>query len=139
MIMLRKSALVALTAALALGACAPAPGASTGAAPSAARSSDPNRLTLAEIESAPGMSTAYDAVQRLRPAWLRVTGARASDGQIAVFQNGTRMGTVEALRQISLEVVGSMRYLDSVDANNQLQVSGMGPIAGAIIVSTRGR
>ncbi|HEX8393165.1 MAG TPA: hypothetical protein VF665_12545 [Longimicrobium sp.] len=137
--MIRNLSLAALAATLALAGCSAAPAnPATGTAPVAARASDPSRLTQAEIEATPGLSTAFDAVQRLRPAWLRATGAR-SDGQILVFQNTTRMGTADALRQISIEVVGSMRYLDSVDANNQLAVAGMGPVAGAIIVSTRGR
>ena len=137
--MIRNLSIAAL-AALALAACSAAPaGTAAGPAPAASRASDPDRLTLAEIEATPGLSTAYDAVQRLRPAWLRATRARAGDGQILVFQNTTRMGSLEALRQISIEVVGSMRYMDSVDANNQLAVSGAGPVAGAIIVNTRGR
>lgn len=135
-----KQFTLAVAATLMLAGCSASSGQpASGSAPVAARASDPDRLTQAEIEATPGLSTAFDAVQRLRPAWLRATRARAGDGQILVFQNSTRMGTADALRQISIEVVSSMRYLDSVDANNQLPVSGVGPVAGAIIVSTRGR
>jgi hypothetical protein len=137
--MIKQFAVAAAATLILAGCSAPSAEPSSGAAPVAARASDPDRLTQVEIEATPGLSTAFDAVQRLRPAWLRATRARAGDGQIVVFQNSTRMGTVDALRQISIEVVSSMRYLDSVDANNQLPVAGMGPIAGAVIVSTRGR
>lgn len=135
--MLKPFALVLLTASLALGACA-APAAQGGSAASGSAAparSDRDRLTRAEIEATAGLATAYDAVQRLRPHWLRVTGARASDGQIAVYHNNTRVGGPESLRQISIETVGSMRYLDAQDASNQL--SGFNrPVGGAILVST---
>lgn len=142
--MIRKLSLALVVLALTTAGCStpaaePSTGATPSSAPAARRSGDPNRLTLAEIEATPGLTTAYDAVQRLRPNWLRVSGARAGDGQIVVFQNTTRMGTVDALRQVSIEVVGSMRYLDTLDANNQLPVSGLGPVGGAIVISTRGR
>ncbi|HEX6040096.1 hypothetical protein [Longimicrobium sp.] len=138
--MLKPLALALLTASITLGACA-APAAQGGtSAPSASGSaaparSDRDRLTRADIDATPGLATAYDAVQRLRPHWLRVTGARASDGQVAVYHNNTRVGGPEALRQIAIETVGSMRYLDAQDASNQL--SGFNrPVGGAILVST---
>jgi hypothetical protein len=139
--MLKSVALVLLSASLTLGACAPAAqGGSTGSAASGSTAaparSDRDRLTRADIEATPGLATAYDAVQRLRPHWLRVTGARASDGTVAVYHNNTRVGGPEALRQISIETVGSMRYLDAQDAANQLSGIAGGPIGGAIMVST---
>lgn len=135
--MLKSLALVALTASLTLGGCAaPAAQGAAGATGQAAPArSDRDRLTRADIEATPGLATAYDAVQRLRPHWLRVTGARASDGQVAVYHNNARVGGPEALRQIAIETVGSMRYLDAQDAANQL--SGFSrPVGGAILVST---
>lgn len=138
--MLKSLALVLVTASLTLGACAPAAqGGADGSSPSGAAAparSDRDRLTRAEIDATPGLATAFDAVQRLRPHWLRVTGARASDGQVAIYHNNTRVGGPESLRQISIETVGSMRYLDSQDASNQLAGFGNGPVAGAIMVST---
>lgn len=136
--MLKSLALVLLASSLTLGACAaPAAqgGASAGSSSAAPARTDRDRLTRAELDATPGLATAYDAVQRLRPHWLRVTGARASDGQVAVYHNNTRVGGPEALRQIAIETVGSMRYLDAQDASNQL--SGFNrPVGGAILVST---
>lgn len=112
-----------------LAACA-----STGVRPS--RSSD--LITADEIEAA-SVSNAYDAIARLRPAFLRGRGQSSiqtpgSDLPI-VYVNGLRTGTIEHLRSIPAQDVQQIRYINATDATTRF---GTGHTGGVIEVTTRG-
>jgi len=112
-----------------LAACA-----STRVRPS--RSSD--LITADEIEAA-SVSNAYDAIARLRPAFLRGRGQSSiqtpgSDLPI-VYVNGLRTGTIEHLRSIPAQDVQQIRYINATDATTRF---GTGHTGGVIEVTTRG-
>ncbi|HEX7240234.1 MAG TPA: hypothetical protein VF263_08220 [Longimicrobiaceae bacterium] len=95
-------------------------------------------LTAEEIRQA-GARDAQEVVERLRPLWLRGRGGRsmgnASTG-ILVYLNGNRMGGLEALRGISIDMVRSMRYMDGITASAQLPGVGSGHVEGAIVITS---
>jgi hypothetical protein len=114
---------------LAFAACA-----SSGTRPS--RSSDV--ITAEEIEAA-SVSTAYEAIQRLRPAFLRGRGQAslqpsASDLPI-VYVNGLRAGGVDQLHTISAQDIQVIRFISATDATTRY---GTGHTGGIIEVTTRG-
>ncbi len=94
-------------------------------------------LTAEEIRQV-GARDAQEVVERLRPLWLRGRGARsmgASTG-ILVYLNGNRMGGLEALRGISIDMVRTMRYMDGPTASAQLPGVGSGHVEGAIVITS---
>lgn len=74
---------------------------------------------------------AYQAVQNLRPAWLR---ARGMTGPPAIFLDGRRHGEVQSLRDISAGNVVEIRFIGAADATT---LYGTGYTAGIIAVDTR--
>lgn len=137
---LARSSLAVLAAALA--ACASGTGggdtspraAQTVGAPDGRRSTD--QITQAEIARA-SVATAYDAVQRLRPAFLRTRGRgsfRFDPQQAVVYLDGTPIGGPDALRRINSTDVHAIRYLRGPDATTRY---GTGHEGGAILVETR--
>ena len=79
------------------------------------------------------VTDAFQAVQRLRPAWFRTrTGTMP-----AVFLNGTDQGIgVERLRTILVTEVETLTNLSASDATTRF---GTGYLNGAILVETRNR
>lgn len=103
-------------------------------APDGRRSGDV--LTQDEIERA-SVSTAYDAVQRLRPVWLRTRGrgsVQSSAQYAVVYLDGAQIGGPEALRRIGASDVRSIRFLRAGDATTRY---GTGHEGGAILVETK--
>src|SRR5687768_4150262 len=95
---LLQSTLLVILSVATLGACASAGSSTT---PGAVRG-DPDLLTQAEIESV-GVGNLYDVVSRLRPRWLSARGGSnfsGGGGGIVVYQNQTRLGGPEVLRQL---------------------------------------
>ena len=76
-------------------------------------SRNPNLLTAKEIESA-NVSTAYDAVERLRPLFLHSRGEISMSNQRAqfatVYLNGQRYGDLSSLRSLLASQVLEIRY-----------------------------
>ncbi len=90
---------------------------------------EPAVLTGEEIASV-SVATAYDAVARLRPSYLRSTGGQTR----VVYMNTHVVGGVEALRDIPAFRVREIRYLSPREATERL---GRGHEGGVIIVTTR--
>lgn len=90
---------------------------------------EPSVLTGEEIASV-SVATAYDAVARLRPSYLRATGGQSQ----VVYMNNHVIGGVNALRDIPAFRVEEIRYLTPAEATRRL---GDGHDGGAIIVVTR--
>jgi hypothetical protein len=114
---------------LAAAACA-----STGTTTS--RNSDV--ITADEIQTA-SVSTAYEAVQRLRPTFLRGRGQSSisnpgSDLPV-VYVNGLRSGGVDQLHTIPAQDVQTIRFISASDATTRY---GTGHTGGVIEVTTRG-
>ena len=98
---------------------------------------DPDVITTAEMDGS-GHVDALSLVQSLRPMWLRVRGASSPAGRetVKVYLDGSLLGSAEALRQISTHSIGSLRFMDGLEATQRY---GLDHGAGAIVVTTQGR
>ncbi len=83
-------------------------------------------------------TNAYEAIQALRPTWLRPRGVNSirSPSQVWVYRDGTRLGGVETLRGASILDIAEIRFYDAAAANQRW---GVGHGAGVISVATRSR
>jgi hypothetical protein len=101
------------------------------------KSRDPNLITQDEIDRVTA-SNAYDAVQMLRPLYLRPRGVPSTVNGIPelaiVYLDGMKMGDVSQLQRIPTVGIVSIRYLNAIDANQRY---GRGHEGGAILVDTR--
>jgi hypothetical protein len=90
-----------------------------------------------EIQAA-AVATAYEAVARLRPEWLRQRGRVSirdpGAGALVVYLNGMRQGGASALEGIAAENVAGMEYLNGSEATTRF---GTGHGGGAILVRMR--
>ncbi len=95
----------------------------------------PNVITFAQVESANQLD-AYSLIHALRPHWLRKRGVSSMTRveRVQVYQDGTRVGGPEVLRQISTRVILSIEYYDGRTAT---QKWGSDHGNGAIVVLTR--
>lgn len=114
-----------------------------GCTTSSGGSSEPrrNRNILTESELSSMLQfTAWDAVQRLRPMWMRPGGVRNSAnpaGQYPhVFVDGAPYGQMEILRSLRVINIREMRYISSTDATIRYGGEYGG---GVILVSMQGR
>jgi hypothetical protein len=125
----RLALCLAFSAAAACTASAPYGFQRATAAPSPSR----DLLGEAEIKNAHA-STAYDAIDRLRPAFIRwQRNATASERRL-VYVDGTLMGGIEWLQMIPAADLHEVRLL------TPLTSSGMYPLnnsAGAIVITTK--
>jgi hypothetical protein len=122
---------LALTVAAQLAACA-----SGGGTPGETRvRRNPNQLTADEL-SDPSVNslTALDAVQRLRPTWLRSRGATSvssSSGQLPAVMINDSFQTIDALGGLRATDVQTMEFLSGADATT---LYGTGYVNGLIKV-----
>jgi len=90
-----------------------------------------NLITADELSEL-SVSNAYEAVRRLRPAWLR---ARGRSGLPVVYRNNNRWGDdPRSLEDIRIDVISEMRFLSASDATTRY---GSGFTGGVILVATR--
>lgn len=129
-----------------LGAAGAAPGVQgqppVPGAPAAARPPVRRRdvITREEMVDA-GVTNLFEAVQRLRPEWLRganLSNLAGSGQELVVYQNQTPLGGVEELRELTPEYAASLRFLDGPTASNTLPGLGSRRVAGAIVIVTPG-
>ena len=90
-----------------------------------------NLLTADEIASAHAdITTAYDALSRLRPNWLAGHGVTSSVSNGAgtefalVFVDGQRYGDINSLRDIPAFNVGDIRYYDVTEGGARFGIRG---------------
>jgi len=80
---------------------------------------DRNLLTLEELAPVDAF-TAWDAVQRLRPMWLRPGGIRNSANPAGhypqVFVDGSPYGSLDSLRRFRVSDIEEIRYVNATDA-----------------------
>ena len=120
--------------------------ASAGTSASASSSSSSNRDIITESElPTSGTETAYDAISRLRPAFLRVQPAQSYNLQPeggasgpapapALIVNGQRAGELSDLRHIAATSLRSVRYYSIEQAKRKF---GMQYAGGAIEIAYR--
>ncbi|MFL5592990.1 MAG: hypothetical protein ACJ78M_09130 [Gemmatimonadaceae bacterium] len=140
-------ALAAITFASATIACSSA--ANANAKTTAAPKVDPDVISTSEIDSQP-FRDAYDIVQVLRPTWFSRKSSSASTRRIGVstsnsatgaglvvYVDNSRMGGVEALRQLTPASIESLRFMDAATATATLPGIGMSVVTGAIVARSR--
>jgi hypothetical protein len=98
-------------------------------------------LEAAEIEAAgPQIRTAFDAVEQLRPQFLRTRANPTVGGTrldpVRVYVDGTPWGDPESLRNLRAEQVVRVRYIRPSDAQTRF---GGNHGSGALEVTTTGR
>jgi|tagenome__1003787_1003787.scaffolds.fasta_scaffold20913689_2 hypothetical protein len=77
-----------------------------------------NTITWEEVRAA-RVSDAYQLVHNLRPSWLRTPRGPSSirnNIDLAVFLNGVRMGTRDALANIPINSVRTLRFYTATEA-----------------------
>lgn len=121
---------LALSLAVYLAACSPAP--------PAASLPRPDRTVITRSDfSGHQFETAYDAVYALRRNWLANrevddTFSKASERQ--VYLDNMRMGGLDKLREIRASEVMTITYIDGIQAHARW---GMGHDAGVLLVKPR--
>jgi hypothetical protein len=90
-----------------------------------------NMLTAAQMADAHAdVTTAYDAVARLRPNWLAAHGVASNTANgpgteyALVFVDGQLYGGLDALRNIPAYHVGAFRYYDVTEAGARFGIKG---------------
>jgi hypothetical protein len=116
---------ILLLSVLALGACA-----STGTGDGDTERGSTTRIVQAELENLVQLD-AYQAIERLRPRWLRRRGNR----QPTVVLAGAPGQDLNILRTIRALDVREMRFMSAADATTRY---GTGYDGGAIIVQMKG-
>jgi hypothetical protein len=79
----------------------------------------PNLITADEIAKV-NVQTAFDAVQKLRPAMLRRPNVASANGQskgeLVVYVDNSRYGPVENLRSIPANTIAAVRYYSASES-----------------------
>ncbi len=124
---MRRTRFLSLLAVVILGsACA------SSGQPGQSRPRRDSNLITAEELSGLTVSSAYEAVRQLRPAWLQPRGRSPLP---AVFRNNSRWGgDPSSLESIRIDSVSEMRFLSASDATTRY---GTGFTGGVILVVTR--
>ena len=105
---------------------------------------DRNRISRDDIvEIGAGVSTAYDAVQTLRPLWLSPHSGRNStatmmgDGggakEVVVYIDDKRQQSLDDLKTVKASTIVELKFLDQ---NRAIQMRGPGHEMGVIEVIT---
>ena len=116
-----------LSLVLALSACASAGGSGTRPA-----GSTPDRIVQEELATVSDLD-AYDAVQRLRPSWLRT---RANTPPPVLYINGSRYGNdLSGLRSLQARAIQQLERVSAQDATTRY---GTGHLGGAVLVTMVG-
>lgn len=98
---------------------------------------DPGDALFAPEIVAARVMDAYQAVVRLRPAFLRgqrLDRGLGGAGEVEVYLDDVDLGGVAALHQVPLDAVTQIRYLSPMEA--EMRWAGRHP-GGVILVSTR--
>jgi hypothetical protein len=108
---------------------------SAGARYSARPQRDADLISTEELRAATSYSDAYAIVRVLRPHWLRARRTSLTqDAEVAqVYVDGVRLGVVDVLRDIPLNTVSFIEYLDGISATQRFGTDHGG---GAILVTT---
>jgi hypothetical protein len=135
-----RSLVAPLIAALLLAGCGssqqadsatPAPTAAPETSGEADAASDPNTITAEQI-AATGAATAFEVVDRLHREWLR---DKLSGGAVSVYQDNQKLGGEDALRDLQVQDVAALQYLDGRTAIMRWGADA----SGGVIVVVRNR
>ncbi|HEX5408572.1 MAG TPA: hypothetical protein VFW89_02250 [Gemmatimonadaceae bacterium] len=130
--------LTALAAVAIMAACASGGSTSSGSASTSPRR-DAYVITAAEIANV-GATDAYEAVQKLRPNFLRERGQTSLSDPAStnvtpnVYLNDTKMGDISTLRDIPTDNIVTIKYWNDKEAQSRF---GVGNVSGVIQVTTK--
>lgn len=128
---MRSLIVAALVAVIGAAGCA------TGGTGNGSSSGSRNHITNEEL-SDPMIQTltAFEAIQRLRPRWLRsrASGSGGTQTLPVVYLNGSRYGNTSSLQAIDVGDIEEMRFINSRDATTRY---GTGVPGGVIAIETR--
>lgn len=114
-----------------------AAGCGTARSPTMAEPRNPDVITAAELERS-GDITARQAIERLRPRFLRMRGPsslqNADADRLIVYVDNARIGGVEVLGQIHAFEIREIRYLSAPDATSRY---GTGHSGGVIAIARK--
>lgn len=103
----------------------------------AVTSSTRNLITEADLEGMDQLS-AYEAIRRLKPTWLRYRGQSVLLGPgregLRIYVDGTYFGDAETLGNLRVQNVQEIRFLDARQATLRF---GTGHTVGAILITSR--
>lgn len=96
---------------------------------------DRNVVTAAEIDAS-SHTDAYALLRALHPQWLRARGTSSLNLQesVKVYLDGSLLGGVDHLRQITTHSLAEIRFMDGPEATQRW---GLDHGAGAIVLTTR--
>ncbi len=95
-----------------------------------------NLITYEEVRTS-HVADAMELIHNLRPSWLRTPRGPTSFSNtidVAVFKDGTRLGSREALASIPITAIRTIRFYSAVDARQKF---GGDTSAGAIEISSQ--
>lgn len=102
--------------------------------PAAGATRDPDVITIAELERHADI-TARQAIERLRPRFLRMRGPSSLQNpdadRLLVYVDNSRIGGIEVLDQIHAFEIREIRYLSAPDATSRY---GTGHSGGVIAI-----
>lgn len=80
--------------------------------------------------------TLFELLNRIRPQWLTRHGGTMLQEQsdVVIYRDDIKMGGRDALKEIRLDIVTSVRYLSASEATGRF---GLNHQHGAILVTTR--
>jgi hypothetical protein len=107
----RVQRMMAAALVMALAACGPSGSSAPGRG-------NARLLTEDELSQA-SVNNAFDAVQRLRPAWLMARYQGGTRGYPTIYVGPQRFGELETLRTIEMANVLEIHYFDAVDASSR--------------------
>lgn len=114
------------------------------------RARDPSVITPEELDQLPPNTSVHDAINVLRPSWLRPRGPQSIPTQrpgappnaiiqdpdeIVVYWENARYGAEGTLRNFYLDQIDWIEYYDPVRANRRW---GSGHVRGAIVLHPKG-
>ena len=99
------------------------------------RSGSQSRLSDQELADTAEL-TLYDAIQRLRPFWLRARGNSVTRGPppVIVYLDNIRVGDASYLRGLRVDMVEEVSYVNATDATTRW---GIGVSGGVIMVKSK--
>jgi hypothetical protein len=128
---LRFAALIVLLEMALVSAGCASPGANEG---NASESESPGAVTGEELRQASFARNTYDALEQLRPLWLRPRGRTSlvEDASVpVVYVSGIKHGGVTSLRGIEVNDVRQIDFMSPLDAQTRY---GIGHSGGVIVV-----
>lgn len=112
-------------------------GCSSKATPETGGRTDQNLLTQQQLAST-NADNLYDALEKLRPEWLRSRGpismTNAEPSRASIFMNGQMMGKPDFLRDVNIIDITEVRYWPAGPAAAKF---GMGHPRGVIEITRR--